>query len=149
MWFLLWLVSVIGAAMALSRYNKAGSGFLLGVFLGPLGLIIALIWRSSLSQEETSRNLKQIAEAARAPEHDSRQERECPYCAEPILRKAKVCKHCGRDVEPLADPVFVPAMQRTGHCPYCSKPGIPLDAPVCPSCNKIFGGNPVVKPIPD
>src|ERR1017187_9659738 len=31
-----------------------------------------------------------------------RDERECPYCAEKILRKARVCKHCGRDVEPLA-----------------------------------------------
>ena len=30
-----------------------------------------------------------------------RDERECPYCAEPILKKAKVCKHCGRDVEPM------------------------------------------------
>ena len=31
-----------------------------------------------------------------------RDERECPHCAEPILKKARVCKHCGRDVEPLA-----------------------------------------------
>jgi formylglycine-generating enzyme required for sulfatase activity len=31
-----------------------------------------------------------------------REERECPYCAERILKKARVCKHCGRDVEPLA-----------------------------------------------
>ena len=31
-----------------------------------------------------------------------RDERECPHCAELILRKARVCKHCGRDVEPLA-----------------------------------------------
>lgn len=30
-----------------------------------------------------------------------REERECPYCAEKILKKAKVCKHCGREVEPL------------------------------------------------
>lgn len=30
-----------------------------------------------------------------------RDERECPYCAERILKKARVCKHCGRDVEPL------------------------------------------------
>lgn len=29
--------------------------------------------------------------------------RECPYCAEPILAKAKVCKHCGRNVEPLSE----------------------------------------------
>lgn len=31
-----------------------------------------------------------------------RDERECPFCAELILRKARVCKHCGRDVEPSA-----------------------------------------------
>lgn len=30
-----------------------------------------------------------------------REERECPYCAERILARAKVCKHCGRDVAPL------------------------------------------------
>ena len=32
---------------------------------------------------------------------EAREERECPYCAERILKKARVCKHCGRDVEPL------------------------------------------------
>jgi len=26
-------------------------------------------------------------------------ERDCPWCAEPILARARVCKHCGRDVE--------------------------------------------------
>jgi len=30
-----------------------------------------------------------------------REERDCPFCAERILSRAKVCKHCGRDVEPL------------------------------------------------
>jgi len=36
-------------------------------------------------------------------EHDSRprDERECPFCAEMILKKARVCRYCGRDVEPL------------------------------------------------
>lgn len=29
-----------------------------------------------------------------------REERECPCCAELILKKARVCKHCGGDVEP-------------------------------------------------
>lgn len=28
-----------------------------------------------------------------------RDERDCPFCAERILTRAKVCKHCGRDVE--------------------------------------------------
>ncbi|GEM_PF-5131731 len=31
-----------------------------------------------------------------------RDERECPFCAELILKKARVCKHCRRDVEPVA-----------------------------------------------
>jgi uncharacterized membrane protein YdbT with pleckstrin-like domain len=31
---------------------------------------------------------------------DQRVERECPYCAERILARARVCKHCGRDVVP-------------------------------------------------
>jgi membrane protein YdbS with pleckstrin-like domain len=31
----------------------------------------------------------------------SRVERDCPFCAEPILARARVCKHCGRDVVPL------------------------------------------------
>jgi uncharacterized membrane protein YdbT with pleckstrin-like domain len=30
-----------------------------------------------------------------------REERDCPFCAERILVRAKVCKHCGREVAPL------------------------------------------------
>jgi uncharacterized membrane protein YdbT with pleckstrin-like domain len=32
---------------------------------------------------------------------EPRDERDCPFCAERILKKAKVCRYCGRDVEPL------------------------------------------------
>ena len=32
----------------------------------------------------------------------SRVERDCPYCAERILARARVCKHCGREVEPVS-----------------------------------------------
>lgn len=31
---------------------------------------------------------------------EPRVERECPYCAELILARARICKHCGRDVVP-------------------------------------------------
>jgi uncharacterized membrane protein YdbT with pleckstrin-like domain len=30
-----------------------------------------------------------------------RVERDCPYCAERILARARVCKHCGREVTPV------------------------------------------------
>jgi uncharacterized membrane protein YdbT with pleckstrin-like domain len=31
---------------------------------------------------------------------EERVERECPFCAERILARARVCKHCGREVTP-------------------------------------------------
>jgi len=31
-------------------------------------------------------------------------ERNCPFCAEPIKKKAIKCKHCGSEVEPIPDP---------------------------------------------
>ena len=38
-----------------------------------------------------------------AGERDApRVERDCPYCAERILARARVCKHCGREVTPVA-----------------------------------------------
>ncbi|MGZ5459582.1 MAG: hypothetical protein ACXW5U_10965 [Thermoanaerobaculia bacterium] len=40
-----------------------------------------------------------VTPASAAPVRD---ERECPFCAELILKKARVCKHCGRDVPVLA-----------------------------------------------
>ena len=50
-------------------------------------------------QEQIS-NAQKTRPAAALPL--GRDERECPYCAERILAKAKVCKHCGREV-PLAN----------------------------------------------
>jgi len=39
--------------------------------------------------------------AAPAVATGPRDERECPYCAEKILKKAKVCRYCGREVAPI------------------------------------------------
>lgn len=36
-------------------------------------------------------------------EADARNERDCPWCAERILRRAVICRHCGRDVEQKSD----------------------------------------------
>jgi Bacterial PH domain len=47
-----------------------------------------------VSLEERGR----LGRATGRDDSPARVERECPYCAEPILAKAKVCKHCGRDV---------------------------------------------------
>jgi uncharacterized membrane protein YdbT with pleckstrin-like domain len=43
-----------------------------------------------------------ISNAAATAGSDARVERECPFCAERILAKAKVCRFCGRDVSATA-----------------------------------------------
>jgi uncharacterized membrane protein YdbT with pleckstrin-like domain len=42
-----------------------------------------------------------MATTTGAERETGRVERECPYCAEPILARARVCKHCGREVTPV------------------------------------------------
>ena len=54
-------------------------------------------------QEEIARVQDAPGSRAFVPVADTpaRVERECPYCAELILAKARICKHCGKEVEPL------------------------------------------------
>jgi uncharacterized membrane protein YdbT with pleckstrin-like domain len=50
---------------------------------------------------EERRGGHQASTAAATEPDGGRVERECPYCAERILARARVCKHCGRDVVPV------------------------------------------------
>ena len=111
---LLWLLFGIAGAAVLSRANKAGIGCLLGIILGPIGLIIAWVVRRDWEADKAAAAAKKKNDAKRkaarnreyaerdAERERTRTQRECPHCAELILKKAKVCKHCGRDVEPIA-----------------------------------------------
>lgn len=108
---LIW--AVIAAAM-LSSYNKAGTGFLLGLFLGPIGLWIAWTMRDDRKKAEAQKRhdelighqrhqeQMQAMSALRSEQNVAKPMRECPYCAEDILAKATLCKHCGKEVEPIA-----------------------------------------------
>ena len=77
------LICAIAGAAMLSRYNKAGSGFLLGGLLGPIGLIIAWTMRDNAKLDESA-----MRASATSPT-EVRDERECPFCAERILRKQR------------------------------------------------------------
>lgn len=56
--------------------------------------------QAAISAADDARGAVAPGDAAYAPA--DRQERECPYCAERILVKAKVCRFCGRDVSASA-----------------------------------------------
>ena len=87
-YIIIWIVCGIGAAaIASSKGRSAGAWFLGGLLLGPIGLLIVGFM------------------GAPAPNVSS--VRKCPFCAETILREAKVCKHCGREVEPVIAPNVV------------------------------------------
>src|SRR2546428_420791 len=91
-----WILCAIAGGAMLSRYNKAGTWFFLGGVLGPIGPIIALNPRDDAKIKEVAATTGQRSSL------EVRDERECPYCAERILRKARVCKHCNREVQPMA-----------------------------------------------
>jgi membrane protein YdbS with pleckstrin-like domain len=53
-----------------------------------------------IAQEERRGSPAPATPAASVDPREPRAERDCPYCAELILARARVCKHCGRDVAP-------------------------------------------------
>jgi uncharacterized membrane protein YdbT with pleckstrin-like domain len=55
--------------------------------------------QAQISASESARNAS--LGGVQPAESGAREERDCPHCAERILVRAKVCKHCGRDVQPL------------------------------------------------
>ena len=50
---LLLVCALVGGGL-LSKYNKARTGILLGIFLGPIGLLVAAVMRNDESQEESA-----------------------------------------------------------------------------------------------
>ncbi len=118
---------VCGLVGALITSSKQGgcAGFLLGFLFGPIGILIAAVMANQ-SQIRQDTNL-------RYP---------CPYCAELILRDAKVCRFCGRDVEPLANATLVSPLQLNRdymRCPVCQRKNR-VGTLRCENCGVHFGG---------
>src|SRR5687768_8166254 len=63
-----------------------------------------LEFRRQIQSQVVALDERSVGQAAASPSvqpSEPRVERECPYCAERILARARVCKHCGRDVVPV------------------------------------------------
>ncbi|MFO8086826.1 MAG: hypothetical protein R6T91_03325, partial [Bacteroidales bacterium] len=95
---LLFILIIFGIICAIIASNKGRSGFgwfIIGLLLGPLGVILALV---------VSKNKDKITREDKIPRNviDRRDkktlhlERECPDCISTISAKASVCKFCGK-----------------------------------------------------
>ncbi len=80
------LFGITAAIVANSRGGDGFGAFLAGLFLGPLGLVIAFLMGSP------ERRDKRDVAAGR--------KKVCPRCAETVRRAALVCKHCGGEFDP-------------------------------------------------
>ena len=83
-----------------------GAVFFLGVLLLPLIVwIVIKVWTFWLrlffgGRQQPASPVPATAAAAApvAPEAAPQDTKECPFCAERVLLKAKKCKHCGSDI---------------------------------------------------
>jgi ATP:corrinoid adenosyltransferase len=80
-----WIICGVIGGMIGSGKGKTGAGVALGLLLGPLGVIIALVMKTDTQRVETQAI-------------ESGESRKCPFCSELIKVDAKVCRYCGRDL---------------------------------------------------
>jgi len=66
----LWLICPVVAGLVAARRDRAGIGFILGLVLGPLGIVAAFVIRGN--------------------------RRLCTFCKELVHNEATVCPHCQR-----------------------------------------------------
>ncbi len=81
-YFLIWIaIALLTSKVAADKGNDGVGGFILGLFLGPLGLAIAFFVDGNEDKIEQQGHLKK-----------------CTYCAEMIRAEAIKCKHCGEAI---------------------------------------------------
>ncbi len=92
LWFLIlggWIVcGIASSVIGSSKGRDAGSWFLAGLLLGPIGVLMAI---GVTGQQEA------VPPASAM--------RKCPVCAEMVRREAIKCRYCGENLEPLPDPL--------------------------------------------
>lgn len=135
--FILWFFfGVISAVAATTKGRNWFGWFLVGVLLGPIGVILSLVM---------PKNQKGIdREAQRSGDY-----RKCPQCAELVKREAVKCKHCGSELEWSEKSRLLrefPSQQDTTKMNAICSCGEKFSYPlrnlgrniVCPSCHQVI-----------
>jgi hypothetical protein len=103
---IIWILS--GLITGYIFHNRGRSellGFVNGVILGPLGIIIVLV--TPIDEEEIIQKKEKVNNIV------SDEKLKCPFCGESITARAIVCMYCNNDVSE-AWPDFV-------KCPFCKE----------------------------
>ena len=83
---IIWVVcGLIAGAIAENKGRSGCGGFAIGVLLGPLGIIWALVMKTDQTKVD-DKSLK------------SGKMKKCPACAELVKAEATKCRHCGEDL---------------------------------------------------
>jgi hypothetical protein len=84
---LIWLgMGIIAGVIGSNRGDNGCGWFILGVLLGPIGILLAFFAKG-----------KDQREIEKARKGRSKKMKICPKCAEPVQKMASVCKHCGHE----------------------------------------------------
>jgi len=100
---IVWVIcAFIGMGIGKSK-GKGGAGFALGLFLGPIGIIIIAVMKEDTVAVESAA----IASGG---------SRKCPYCAELVKAEALICKHCGKELPVVEKPALSAAEWECAKC---------------------------------
>ena len=82
----IWVIcGFIAGSIASGRGRSGCGGFATGFFLGPLGIIWALVMKKDQSTLD-----KEALKSGKM--------KKCPACAELVKAEATKCRHCGEDL---------------------------------------------------
>lgn len=130
-WGILWIACGIFSAIIASSKGRSGFGWLvLGLIFG----VLALLAVGFMPAVKTGDAMQKMGQPPIAPE------RKCPFCAETIKAEAIVCKHCGRDVEPVAIEEAATPPTKFLTCPHCGA-ALGENKAFCHKCQKETGLN--------